>query len=46
MTLAFVAIYVVSKIDASARAKTDRAGFPAQFVRSQTGVGAVGASSH
>lgn len=46
MTLAFVAIYVVSKIDASRRAKIDRDGFPAQFVRSQTGVGAVGAASH
>jgi cation/acetate symporter len=46
MTLAFVAIYVVSKLDSSARAATDRAGFPLQFVRSQTGVGAEGASAH
>jgi cation/acetate symporter len=46
MTLAFVAIYVVSKIDASQRAAADRAGFTAQFVRSQTGVGAAGAASH
>ena len=46
MTLAFVMIYVVSKIDASARAKKDREGFTAQFVRSQTGVGAVGAATH
>jgi len=46
MTLAFVAIYVVSKLDNSARAKIDRAGFEAQFVRSQTGLGAVGASAH
>jgi cation/acetate symporter len=46
MTLAFVGIYVVSKIDTSRRAATDRAGFAAQYVRSQTGVGAVGAASH
>jgi cation/acetate symporter len=46
MTLAFVAIYVVSKYDASRRAEIDRTGFSAQFVRSQTGVGAVGAASH
>ena len=46
MTLAFVAIYVVSKLDTSARAATDRAGFAMQFVRSQTGVGAEGASAH
>jgi cation/acetate symporter len=46
MTLAFVGIYVVSKLDTSARAATDRAGFPMQFVRSQTGLGAEGASAH
>ena len=46
MTLAFVAIYVVSKVDNSARAKIDRDGFEAQFVRSQTGLGASGASAH
>ena len=46
MTLAFAAIYVVSKVDSSQRASTDRAGFIAQFVRSQTGVGAEGATAH
>ena len=46
MTLAFVAIYVVSKLDASKRAAADRAGFMAQFVRSQTGLGAEGAAAH
>ncbi len=46
MSLAFVAIYVVSKLDVSQRASTDRAGFIAQFVRSQTGVGAEGAAAH
>ncbi len=46
MTLAFAGIYFVSKWDTSARAATDRAGFPLQFVRSQTGVGAEGAIAH
>ena len=46
MSLAFVAIYVVSKVDSSKRASTDRAGFIAQFVRSQTGLGAEGAAAH
>jgi cation/acetate symporter len=46
MTLAFAAIYVVSKVDSSARARIDREGFDAQYVRSQTGIGAVGAASH
>jgi cation/acetate symporter len=46
MALAFAGIYVVSKLDTSARATSDRAGFPMQFVRSQTGVGAEGASAH
>ncbi len=45
MSLAFVAIYVVSKLDTSARAATDRGGFPTQFVRSQTGVGAESAAA-
>jgi len=46
MSLAFLAIYVVSKVDSSQRASTDRAGFMAQFVRSQTGLGAEGAAAH
>ena len=46
MTLAFAGIYLVSKFDASRRAAIDRAGFEAQFVRSQTGIGAVGATAH
>ena len=46
MSLAFIAIYVVSKVDSSQRASTDRAGFIAQFVRSQTGLGAEGAAAH
>ena len=46
MLLAFAAIYVVSKLDASRRASKDRAGFVAQFVRSQTGIGAEGAVAY
>lgn len=40
MPLAFLAIYLFSITDKSARAKIDRAGFPAQYVRAQTGIGA------
>ena len=46
MTLAFVTIWLVSILDNSQRAKIDRAGFPAQQVRSETGIGAAGASGH
>jgi len=46
MSLAFVAIWLVSILDNSQRAKTDRAGFLAQQVRSETGIGASGASGH
>jgi cation/acetate symporter len=46
MPLAFLAIWLVSKADNSARAKIDRAGFPAQQVRSETGIGAAEASAH
>jgi cation/acetate symporter len=42
MPLAFAAIWLFSKLDLSERAEKDRAGFDAQFVRSQTGVGASG----
>ncbi len=46
MTLAFVAIYVRSKLDNSEQAQAERALFNAQFVRAQTGIGAEGASAH
>ncbi|MBB5222857.1 cation/acetate symporter [Amaricoccus macauensis] len=46
MTLAFLTIWIVSKMDNSARAKVDRAGFLAQQVRSETGIGASEASAH
>ncbi|MEO8123494.1 MAG: cation acetate symporter [Burkholderiales bacterium] len=46
MSLAFFAIWLVSILDNSQRAKIDRAGFLAQQVRSETGIGASGASGH
>ena len=46
MTLAFVGIWFFSITDKSARAKLDRAGYPAQEVRSETGIGAAEASAH
>jgi cation/acetate symporter len=46
MTLAFGGIWLFSLLDNSARAKQDREGFLAQYVRSQTGIGAAGAASH
>jgi cation/acetate symporter len=46
MTIGFVGIWLFSLLDNSARAKVDRAGFLAQQVRSETGIGAAGASGH
>jgi cation/acetate symporter len=46
MALAFAGIYLVSKLDTSKRAAADRAGFLAQYVRSQTGIGATSTTSH
>jgi cation/acetate symporter len=46
MTIGFVGIWLFSVLDKSARAKADRAGFLAQQVRSETGIGAAGASGH
>ncbi|MBR1163944.1 MULTISPECIES: cation acetate symporter [Bradyrhizobium] len=46
MAIAFVSIWLISVLDRSARAGTDRDGFDAQFVRSQTGIGAASATSH
>ena len=46
MTIGFVGIWLFSMLDNSARAKQDRAGFLAQQVRSETGIGADGASGH
>lgn len=46
MTLAFLGIWLFSITDNSKRAAIDKAGFAAQQVRSETGIGASGASGH
>jgi cation/acetate symporter len=46
MALAFAGIWLFSILDRSTRAAIDRDGFDAQFVRSQTGIGAAGATAH
>ncbi|MFC6049746.1 cation acetate symporter, partial [Methylobacterium hispanicum] len=46
MPLAFATIWVVSSIDRSRRAARERAAFEAQYVRSETGIGAAGAHAH
>ena len=46
MTIGFVGIWLFSILDNSKQAKLDRAGFLAQQVRSETGIGASGASGH
>jgi len=46
MTIGFVGIWLFSILDNSSRAGQDRAGFVAQQVRSETGIGASSASGH
>ena len=46
MTAAFFTIWLVSILDNSAQAKKERALYPAQQLRSETGLGAAGASGH
>ncbi|MBC7857292.1 MAG: cation acetate symporter [Burkholderiaceae bacterium] len=46
MTAGFLGIWLISILDNSERAKLDRAGYEAQKVRSETGIGAAGASGH
>ena len=46
MIIGFVGIWVFSLLDRSRRAGVDRAGFLAQQVRSETGIGASTASGH
>ena len=46
MPLAFLGVWFFSITDKSARGAQDRAGFAAQQVRSETGLGAGGASGH
>jgi cation/acetate symporter len=46
MTAGFLGIWLFSIMDQGARAQLDRAGYEAQKVRSETGIGASGASGH
>ncbi len=46
MTIGFVGIWLFSILDRSPRAAQDRAGFEAQQVRSETGIGASVSSGH
>jgi cation/acetate symporter len=46
MTIGFVGIWLFSIMDNSERGKIDRAGFLAQQVRSETGIGASSSSGH
>ncbi len=46
MTAAFFTIWLVSILDNSAQAKKERALYPDQQIRSETGVGAAAASAH
>jgi cation/acetate symporter len=46
MTIGFVGIWLFSLLDGSKRGAEDKAGFLAQQVRSETGIGAAGASGH
>lgn len=46
MTIGFLGIWLFSILDNSRRARIDRDGFLAQQVRSETGIGASGASGH
>ncbi|MBL8445277.1 MAG: cation acetate symporter [Zoogloeaceae bacterium] len=46
MAAGFIGIWLFSILDRSERAKIDRAGYLAQSIRSETGLGAAGASGH
>ncbi len=46
MTIGFVGVWLFSVLDRSPQAAKERAAFPAQQVRSETGLGASGASGH
>ena len=46
MTAGFVGVWLFSITDTSERARIDRAGYEAQKVRSETGIGASSASNH
>ena len=42
----FLAIWLISRFDRSPRAALDKAGYPAQRVRAETGIGAFSATDH
>jgi cation/acetate symporter len=46
MTIAFAGIWLFSKLDASKRAQREAEAFDAQFVRSETGIGAAAVHIH
>jgi cation/acetate symporter len=46
MTIAFLGIWLVSRADASKQATLEKAAFDAQFIRSETGIGAATANVH
>jgi len=46
MTIGFVGIWIFSLLDRSKNAEQERADFAAQLIRSETGIGAAGASGH
>ncbi|MDR7094216.1 cation acetate symporter [Hydrogenophaga laconesensis] len=46
MAIGFAGIWLFSVLDRSQRARVDRAGFLAQQVRSETGIGAAAATAH
>ena len=46
MTAAFASIFLISRMDRSQRARDEAGRFNAQYVRSQTGLGAEGAAAH
>ena len=46
MTIGFVGIWLFSILDRSANAQQERLDFAAQLIRSETGIGASGASGH
>ncbi|MDR3323476.1 MAG: cation acetate symporter [Zoogloeaceae bacterium] len=46
MPIGFISIWLISLLDRSKQAESDRAGFDEQTVRSETGIGAAKATSH
>jgi cation/acetate symporter len=46
MPIAFIGIWLFSKLDRTKRAKLEQKAFEAQFIRSETGIGAATANVH